>query len=214
MGMITQLGTFGWNVLPFGPKNGPAHFQREMRAMLGELLDECALVYIDDIVIFSDTFEEHMQHVKQVLERIKGKRLVVAEDKMHMCLSQIKLLGKIVNGHRVAPDPEITKDMINFPAPMNAKHVMSFLGLCGVFMNFVPDYMKIAQPLYKLTRKDAVWHWGEEEQQAFLNLKDAMLSPAILHHPDFTKDFHVFSDASAIGTGAVLMQKHDSSLSC
>ena len=93
MGMITQLGTFGWNVLPFSPKNGPAHFQQEMRVMLGELLDKCALVYIDDIIIFSDTFEEHMLHIKQVMEKVKAKRLVVAEDKMHLCLSQLKLLG-------------------------------------------------------------------------------------------------------------------------
>ena len=76
-------------------------------------------------------------------------------------------------------------------------------------MNFIPNYMKIAEPLYRLMHKTAHWAWGEEEQNAFLNLKAAMLSPAILHHPDFSKDFYIFSDASLIGAGAVLMQEHD-----
>ena len=128
---------------------------------------------------------------------------------MHFCLSQLKLLGKIVNGNGIAPDPDMLKDMENFPQPKNGKQVLSFLGLCGVFMNFIPEYMRIAEPLYKLTRKNSIWKWDIPEQLAFRNLKDAMLSPSILHHPDFSKDFYIFSDASLIGAGAVLMQKHE-----
>ena len=129
---------------------------------------------------------------------------------MHLCLSQVKLLGKIANGQGIAPDPEMLKDMENFPIPRNSK--LSFLGLCGVFMNFIPDYMRLAEPLYKITRKDSIWKWELEEQNAFENLKKAMLSPSILHHPDFSKDFHIFSDASLIGGGAVLMQEHNGTL--
>ena len=79
-------------------------------------------------------------------------------------------------------------------------------------MNFIPDYMRVAEPLYRITRKDSVWKWGGEEQKAFEDLKTAMLSPSVLHLPDFSKDFHVFSDASLIGAGAVLMQKHGETL--
>src|SRR3954454_2733379 len=101
--MVTQLGMFGWNVLPFGPKNAPPHFQNEMRLALGELLDDCTLVYIDDIIIFSDSFEEHIEHINKV-----------------------KLLGKIVTGSGVVPDPDMIKDMQNFPPPKNGKQVLSF----------------------------------------------------------------------------------------
>ena len=132
MGTITQLGTFGWNCLPFGPKNAPPHFQSEMRAALGELLNEIALVYIDDIIIFSDTFEEHMEHIDKVMAKLAAKNLVVSADKAHFCLSQVKLLGKIVTGAGVVPDPDMIKDMQNFPVPRNGKQVLSFLGLCGV----------------------------------------------------------------------------------
>jgi hypothetical protein len=131
---------------------------------------------------------------------------------MHFCLSQLKVLGKIVNGQGIAPDPEMLRDMENFPTPRNGKQVLSFLGLCGVFMNFIPDYMRIAEPLYKITHKTSIWKWEAEQQQAFENMKAAMLGPTILHHPDFSKDFYIFSDASLIGAGAVLMQKHGETL--
>jgi len=206
MGMITQLGTFGWNVLPFGPKNAPAHFQRVMRKVLAQTLEKFALVYIDDIIIFSDSFEDHIKHIKEVFQCLKTANLMVAKDKAHFCLKQVKLLGKVVTGEGMIPDPAIIADVNNFPTPKNAKQVLRFLGLAGVYQNFIKDYQLIAAPLYKLTHKKVQWKWEKEEIDSFTQLKEKLISEPILHHPDFSKDFIIFSDASKIGAGAVLCQ--------
>src|SRR3954452_8834589 len=94
------------------------------------------------------------------MAKMQAKNLKVSADKAHFCLSQVKLLGKIVTSSGVVPDPDMIKDMQNFPPPKNGKQVLSFLGLCGVYMNHIPDYMKLAEPLYKLAHKDAAWVWG------------------------------------------------------
>ena len=206
-GMITQLGTFQWKVLPFGLKNGPAHFQREMRETLGDLIGKICEVYIDDIIIYSNTFAEHLSHIQQVFAKLEAKNWKVSMEKAHFCLSQIKLLGKIVNKLGVLPDPDMISDMKNFPEPRSVKHVMSFLGLCGVYRDFIPDWSAITDPLYKFTHKNNSIPWGDVHMASFLKLKEAMLSATILRHPDFSKDFHIFSDASSIGGGAVLVQQ-------
>ena len=150
-----------------------------------------------------------MEHLEKVFKKLSDKNWKVAEEKAHFCLSQVKLLGKIVNGFGITPDPEVLNDMKNFPIPRNGKHVLQFLGLCGVYRDFIQDWSKLSKDLYKLTHKNSQWNWGEIENTAFQNLKAAMLKPSILKHPDFTKDFYIFSDASAIGGGAVLCQQHN-----
>ena len=127
--MVTQLGTFQYNCLPFGPKNAPAHFQKAMRATLGELEGVIAMVYIDDIIIYSNNFEDHLKHIKMVFDKLKAKNLIVSEEKAHFCLKQVKILGKIVTGEGIATDPTLIKDMLDFPELQNQKQTLSFLGL-------------------------------------------------------------------------------------
>jgi transposase InsO family protein len=118
-------------------------------------------------------------------------------------------LGKIVTGDGIAPDPAIIDDLRNFAIPKNSKQVERFLGLCGVYQNFIKDYQLISEPLRKLTHKDTVWKWETLEQKTFQLLIDHLCSDNILRQPDFSKDFLILSDASAIGAGAVLCQEHN-----
>ena len=98
-------------------KNAPAHFQKAMRATLGELEGVIAMVYIDDIIIYSDNFKDHLKHIKMVFDKLKAKNLIVSEEKAHFCLKQVKILGKIVTGEGIATNPTLIKDMLDFPKP-------------------------------------------------------------------------------------------------
>ena len=108
-----------------------------------------------------------------------------------------EILGKIVTGEGTTTDPALIKDMLEFPEPRNPKQALSFLGLCGVFQNYIKDYMAIAEPLYKFSCSKEMW--GIRQAKAFLSLKQAMASAPVLKHADFNKDFVIFSDASDLG---------------
>ena len=133
-----------------------------------------------------------------VFVKLKKINLIMSENKAFFCLKQVKLLGKIVNGEGVTTDPTLTIDMLNFPEPRNPKQALSFLGLCGVYQNFIADYMQIDDPLFKYASGKAP-KWTDEHKNAFKSLKKAMSSSPVLRHPDFKKDFVIFSDASQIG---------------
>jgi transposase InsO family protein len=124
----------------------------------------------------------------------------------------LKLLGKVITGEGIIPDPALLQDIRNFPPPKNAKQIMRFLGLTGVYQNFISNYQTIAEPLHALTRKSIEWKWGEAELKSFTALIQAMMSENVLHHPDFSRDFIILSDASSIGAGAVLTQEHNGQL--
>src|ERR1700677_968841 len=120
------------------------------------------------------------------------------------------MLGKIVTGSGIAPDLDLICDMVDFPVPHNSKQVMWFLGLCGVYQNFIRDFQLIAKPLHDLTHKKVAWRWGKIENKAFVVLKNAMVSDSVLKHPDFTKPFIIFLDALVFRGGAVLTQLYSS----
>ena len=137
-----------------------------MNDALSPVLKECALVYLDDTVVFSKTFADHMHHVHKVLDLFLAKNLKA------FLSSQAKMLGKIITGSGIAPDPDLIHDMVDFPVPHNSKQVMWFLGLCGVYQNFIRDFQLIAKPLHDLTHKKVTWRWGEIENKAFVALKN------------------------------------------
>ena len=158
-------------------------------------------------LLHSDNFEDHLKHIKMVFDKLKAKKLIVSEDKAHFCLKQVKLLGRIVNSEGIATDPTLIQDTLEFPEPRNPKQALSFLGLCGVFQNYIKDYMHIAGPLYKFSTGKEIW--GEAQRTSFQKLKEAMVSAPVLKHADFSKDFVIFSDASDLAGGAVLAQEHN-----
>jgi hypothetical protein len=181
-----------------------------MNKVLQASIGTCAFVYIDDIVIMSDNFEDHMKHLHQVLSALKEANLKTNIDKCHFCLSQLKLLGKIVSSKGITVDPDLITDMVNYTTPRTISQVRQFLAFLNHYSNFVPNFQVIAEPLYRLLRKNIPWTWREEiEEKAFKILKDAMCNTPVLLLPDWNKEFYLQTDASKIGAGAVLLQKDD-----
>lgn len=207
--MITPLGSFEYNVCTFGFKNAPSHFQRCMTNMLGDAIGKSAFVYIDDIIIASSSFEEHMEHVTNILTKLKAANLKTNLDKCHFCLKQVKLLGKVISSEGIHADPSLVKDMLSYPMPENVSQVRSWIALLGHYRHFIKDFQRIAEPLIRLTRNGVEFHISEECRNAFKILRDAMASTEVMKIPDFSQPFHLITDASKIGAGAILAQKDE-----
>ena len=177
-----------------------------MEAVLHGLSWKICLTYLDDVVIFSKTFEDHLQHIATVFNRFRQVNIKLKPSKCHFAQSQVKYLGHVVSAKGICPDPEKIKAIEEFPAPQNVKSVRSFLGLCNYYRRFVQDFAQIAAPLNKLTRKNVPFRWDDKCAQAFSKLKHALTSAPILAYPDFTKPFELYVDASLDGIGMCLGQ--------
>jgi hypothetical protein len=190
--------------MPFGLCNAPASFQRFiMCALLG--LDN-VMPYLDDIIIYSVTQEDHMGHVRAVLARLS---LCGVKLKLSKCLfgqSHVKFLGHVIGPEGVGMDPEKVEAVVSIAPPTTVKKLQIFLGLCNYYSKFVEDYAKIAKPLHKLLGKDIEFVWGDECQRAFEMLKQKLSTGPILVMPDFSKPFALHTDASMDRVGGVLTQ--------
>lgn len=202
-------GLFQFRVLPFGVCNGPPTFQRLMEHVLSGLQWKICLLYLDDIIVFSKTFEQHVEQLSQVLTRIAEAGLKVAPKKCHFFQAQVNFLGHIVSKEGVATDPDKTRCVTEWPQPENIKHVRQFLGLCSYYRRYVKDFAQIAKPLHKLTEKDQRFAWTTECQNAFDKLKQLLTSSPILAYPIVGNDYVIDSDSSNEALGSVLSQVQD-----
>ena len=203
----TMQGHFEFNVMPFGLTNAPATFQRLMECTLAGLTPAECLIYLDDIVVFSSTFEDHLHRLKQVFERLRRTGLRLKPSKCHFCLPQVKYLGHIVSAKGIQPDSAKLEAVTKYPTPRNIEELRAFLGLANYYRRFVQSYAHIAGPLYNLTRKSiAGYKWTECCEESFVQLKQALTSPPILAYPKFDTMFTVSMDASDTAMGAVLSQ--------
>ena len=200
-----KLGTFCFEVMPFGLMNAPATFQRMMNEVLKGL--SFVRVYLDDVVIFSNTEREHLDHVLTVLERLAEYNLKIKVTKCDFFQEQLELLGHIVSENGIEVDPEKIAKINNVPVPTNRTEVQSFIGLASYYRRFIRNFAKIAAPLHSLTSKKVDFVWTEEAHDAFEKLKSKMCNSPVLAYPDFTKPFIVETDASSVALGAVLSQK-------
>ena len=206
----TREGHFEFNVMPFGLTNAPATFQRLMECVLAGLTYEQCLIYLDDIVVFSVTFDQHLERLKKVFHHLAEAGLKLKPSKCHFAKSEIRYLGHIVSRQGIQADPDKTSAMISFPVPSDIKELRQFLGLTNYFRRFIKGYSSIAEPLHKLTRKtEGGFKWNSECQNAFQHLKHLLVSPPILAYPQFQLPFVVASDASGCAIGAVLSQEHE-----
>ncbi|MDO9013470.1 MAG: RNase H-like domain-containing protein [Polynucleobacter sp.] len=205
----TQFGIFEWNVMPFGLCNAPSTFQRYMDVVLSGLKWKHFLVYLDDIIVFGNTFEAHLESLLKVLQRLREHGLFAKLAKCHFCLPEIKFLGHVVTKDGIRTDNEKVRAMSEFPEPQCTSDVRRFLGLAGYYRRFVNDFARIAQPLFKLLEQKQAWEWGTESQQAFTQLKSALATAPVLAFPDFNRHFKLDTDASGIGIGAILSQNID-----
>ncbi len=204
---VTPDGLYEFNVLPFGLSNSPAAFQRMMDSVLGSLKFHGALVYIDDILIYSASVKEHFVLLEQVFERLVKANLKVKESKCKFWMKTVRYLGHLVSPEGISPAPELTQSISTFPYPKKLKELRSFLGLTSYYRKFIPGYAKITEPLRALLRKDAPFLIKEEHRKAVDQLKSILMSAPILRHPNYHLPFIIQTDASDEGVAAVLSQK-------
>lgn len=203
----TSKGHFEFNVMPFGLTNAPATFQRLMECVLAGISGEQCLTYLDDIIVFSNTFQEHIQRLDAVLNRLRAANLKLRPEKCHFAQHQVRYLGHIISSEGVHPDPEKVAPISNLSAPTNTKQLKHFLGLSSYYRKFIQNYAAIAEPLYKLLRKNSPgFVWSTECQNAFKMLQERLITPPILAYPKFDIPFIVSTDASTTAIGAILSQ--------
>ena len=202
-------GLYEFNVMPFGLKNAPPTFQRLMNKVLDGYINKFVVVYIDDIMIYSKTFEEHIEHLEKVFQRLVEANLMVKFKKCKFCLQNIEFLGHIVGRDGLQVDPKKVEKMKKLPAPKNLKEVRGIMGLLGYYRKFVPNFSKIAKPINQLLKKEEEFKWTNKQQEALNILKKKMIEAPILGYPDNTKEYILMTDASGKGLGAVLSQKDE-----
>src|SRR6266567_6082376 len=203
----TNRGLFELLIMFFGLTNSPATFQTMMDDIFEELItDGVVVVYLDDILIFTETIEEHRKITRRVLELLEKNRLYLRPDKCEFERTTIEYLGVIILHNSVAMDPIKVASVAEWPEPTNKKEVQSFLGFTNFYRCFIHDFSQHARPLFDLTKKDEKWHWGADEQLAFDGLKRSVTSAPVLISPDPTKPFRIEADSSDFATGAVLSQ--------
>ena len=205
---ITRRGMFRFRTMPFGLCNAVATFQRLMDLTLSGLNLEICLAYLDDIIVFSSTPEQHLERLEKVFRRLQEANLKLKPSKCSLMQTEVSFLGHVVNGSGISTDPEKIKLIGQWPVPNNLRELRGFLGLTGYYRRFVCDYAKIAGSLNNLNKKNARFEWTEECQSAFDELKNALQSPPILALPNDKDTFVLDTDASEYSIGAVLSQVH------
>jgi transposase InsO family protein len=208
-GFVTPFGSFRYERMAFGLSGAPSTFQRVMDAMLVGLRDVEVLVYLDDLLIFSETIEDHVRRMKLVFDRVREANFKLNVAKCTFAVPEVVYLGHVVNTQGVAPDPSKVKAIREFPRPQNLRDVRAFLGLSGYYRTFIQDYAAMSRPLTQLTKKDEKFVWTDLQQQAFDNLKAALTSDSVLAHPRFDQPFILSTDASDYAISAILSQLHN-----
>eukprot|EP00731_Ephydatia_muelleri_P033526 Em0031g34a len=203
----TPFGLFQFRVMPFGLQGAPATFQRLMDKVL-QGLEDYAAAYIDDLVIHSTTWEEHLTQIQTVFQRLRLAGLTAKPQKCQLGMSRCVYLGHVVGSGLVQPERSKMQGVESFPTPTTKKQVRCFLGMTGYYRKFIPDYASIAAPLTDLTKNAAPNQvvWTDRCEGSFQKLKSLLCREPVLRSPDFTKEFVLQTDASDVGVGAVLSQ--------
>ncbi|KAK9098545.1 hypothetical protein Syun_025590 [Stephania yunnanensis] len=202
----TRYGHYQFTIMPFGLTNAPTVFMDLMHRVLREYLDRFVIVFIDDILIYSTTREDHGEHLRIILQTLRDHRLYAKFSKCEFWLTEVGFLGHIVGACGVSVDPAKVRVVIDWPTPQTVTEIRSFLGLAGYYRRFVQDFSKIAAPMTQLTKKDIKFQWNDSCEQAFRLLKERLTTAPVLVLPESGKSFEVNIDASKVGLGCVLMQ--------
>ena len=217
------LGFYECNRMPFGLCNAPATFQRLMERCMGDLNLRDCLIYLDDIVIFSNTFEEHVEKLQAVFKRLQEHGLKLKPSKCELFRSQVVYLGHVVSREGIQTDPSKIEALKSWPIPQCTKDVRKFLGFTGYYRRFVKGYAAIARPLNDLLighptgskskkkkcKPETPFRWAEEQQQAFDTIISSLTNPPVLAYANYSLPFELHTDASSNGLGAVLYQEQD-----
>lgn len=213
---VTPMGLYEFNRMPMGLCNAPGTFQRLVESCLGDQNFETLLLYLDDIIVFSPSFEAHISHLDLVLQRFGTYGLKVKPNKCCLFQSKVHYLGHVITEGGVAPDPEKLRAVEAWPSPQDTTKLRAFLGLAGYYRRFIKNFASLAAPLNSLLwgtskrrpRKGSgnLWNWGEAQEAAFQTVKQTLLQAPVLAYADFQLPFLLYTDASHTGLGAVLAQ--------
>ncbi|KAK1649540.1 hypothetical protein QYE76_067345 [Lolium multiflorum] len=199
-------GLYEYNVMSFGLTNAPAYFMNLMNKIFMNFLDKFVVVFINDILIYSKSEEEHEQHLEIILETLRQHKLYAKFSKCKFWLKEVGFLGHILSAGGIAVDPAKIKTVAEWQAPTTQTEVRAFLGLAGYYRRFVEGFSSIARPMTQRLKKDKKFDWTDKCEESFQKLKARLTTAPILIMPDITKPFDVYCDASKIGLGCVLMQ--------
>ncbi|WVZ73567.1 hypothetical protein U9M48_021856 [Paspalum notatum var. saurae] len=204
---ITRFGLYEYTVMSFGLTNAPAYFINLMNNVFMEYLDKFVVVFIDDILNYSKTEEEHQEHLRLVLQKLREHKLYAKLSKCEIWLDKVPFLGHIVSKGGIMVDPSKISSVMDWKVPEMVKEVRGFLGLVGYYRRFIESFSRIAKPMTSLLEKGVLFIWTKERQAAFDELKKRLTTAPVLTLLDLTKSFTVYCDASKEGLGCVLMQE-------
>lgn len=200
------LGHYEYTRMPFGLKNAPATFQRLMNNVLVGLQGLKCFVYLDDIVVYGSSLQDHNMKLKEVFDRLSQHNLKLQPDKCEFLKKEVMYLGHLITQNGVKPDPKKIEAIQNYPIPKTPKDIKAFLGLAGYYRRFIENFSKLSQPLTKLLKKDEPFIWTSLQQDSFETLKTKLCEEPILQYPNYSEIFNLTTDASNYAIGSVLSQ--------
>ncbi|KAK2427510.1 hypothetical protein QL285_026084 [Trifolium repens] len=202
----TRYGHYEFLVMPFGVTNAPAIFMAYMNRIFNSFLDKFVVVFIDDILVYSKNEEEHLEHLRLVLQVLREKRLYANPSKCDFWLEEVNFLGHVISKEGIAVDPAKIDTVLSWKQPQTVTDVRSFVGLAGYYRRFIEGFAKIVAPMTQLTRKDQPFAWTEKCELSFQLLKERLTTSPVLMLPQSDEPYEVYCDASHQGLGCVLMQ--------
>lgn len=201
-----EHGHFEFLRMPMGLKNSPSTFQRVMDNVLRGLQNEICLVYLDDIIVFSTSLQEHINNLEKVFQRLRESNFKIQMDKSEFLKLETAYLGHIISKDGIKPNPDKISAIKKYPIPKTTKEIKQFLGLLGYYRKFIPDFARITKPLTQCLKKGKKITLDTEYISCFEKCKTLLTNDPILQYPDFTKDFNLTTDASNLAIGAILSQ--------
>jgi hypothetical protein len=193
--------------MPFGLTNAPSTFMRLMNEVLHSFIGKFVMVYFDDILIYSKSLDEHIEHLHAIFGALRETRLFANLEKCTFCTDRVAFLGHVVTPQGIEVDEAKIEAIKSWPIPATLTQIQSFLGLVGFYRRFVRDFSTIAAPLNDLTKKGVPFYWGAAQEHSFNTLINKLTHAPLLQLPDFGKIFELKCDASGLGIGGVLLQK-------
>lgn len=206
---ITKYGLWEFLTMPMGMKGSAQTFQRTLQMILNGLQWQTCLIYLDDIIVFGSNFQEHLNRVKEVLERIRKAGLKLKPNKCQLFQKEVSFLGHVINKNGITPNPDNIAKIIDWPIPKTPTEVRQIIGMVSYYRKFIKDFASIVRPLVNLTKKDITFNWTTDCQDAFQKIKELLTGPEIMSFPIMEGEFVLDTDASNYSIGAVLSQVQD-----
>jgi hypothetical protein len=203
----TKFGLYDWLVMAFGLTNAPTTFMRLMNEVIHPFIGKLVVVYFDDILIYSKSLNEHIEHLRVIFCVLREARLFANLEKCIFCTDRVTFLGYVVTPQGIEVDEAMIEAINSWLIPPTLTQLRSFLGLVGFYQCFMRDFSAIAAPLNDLMKKGVSFRWGAAQEQAFHTLIDKLTHASLLHLTDLGKTFELECDASGIGIGGVLLQE-------